>query len=167
MSIHIEKETGITFDFSFKTLINEVICCAIEEAGLPYEAEINVILTDNEAIREVNKEYRGIDAPTDVLSFPMLDYITPGDFSVIDEADPGLFNPDTGELLLGDMMISLDKVLEQADAYGHSVKRELAFLVVHSMLHLFGYDHMTEEERKIMEDRQRTILEQLKITRDS
>lgn len=97
--------------------------------GCPYEAEVNVVLTDNEEIHQVNKEYRNVDAPTDVLSFPMLEYDTPSDFEHVEEDFADCFNPETGELMLGDIMISVDKVEEQAEKYGHSMTRELAFLV--------------------------------------
>ena len=102
----------------------------------------------------MNLEQRGIDRPTDVLSFPMIEYDAPGDFSVIDEETGDAFTPETGELMLGDIVISKEKVLSQAEEYGHSPKREYAFLIAHSMLHLFGYDHMEEEERAEMEAHQ-------------
>ena len=126
---------------------------------------MNVILTDNEAIREINREHRGIDAPTDVLSFPMVDYERPSDFDHVENAAEDYFNPETGELMLGDIVISVDKVEEQAEKYGHSQTRELAFLVAHSMLHLCGYDHMEEEGRLLMEARQNEILERRGYTR--
>lgn len=88
----------------------------------------------------------------------MADYPVPGDFSDIEERDPDAFHPETGELMFGDIIISMDKVKEQAKAYGHSNTRELAFLVAHSMLHLMGYDHMVEEERIVMERKQEEIL---------
>ena len=100
-----------------------------------------------------------MDAPTDVLSFPMLEYDTPSDFEHVEEDFADCFNPETGELMLGDIMISVDKVEEQAEKYGHSTTRELAFLVAHSMLHLCGYDHMEDEERLVMEAKQNEILE--------
>ena len=110
-------------------------------------------------------QQRGIDRPTDVLSFPMIEYDAPGDFSVIDEETGDAFNPETGELMLGDIVISKEKVLSQAEEYGHSPKREYAFLIAHSMLHLFGYDHMEEEERAEMEAHQRAIMEKVGIPR--
>ena len=113
----------------------------------------------------MNRNFRGIDRPTDVLSFPLLNYDTPSDFSVAEEEEADSFDPESGELMLGDIVLSGDKILEQAEAYGHSVKREFAFLVAHSMLHLCGYDHMTEEEAKEMERRQEEILQSLSITR--
>jgi probable rRNA maturation factor len=95
----------------------------------------------------------------------MLEYVTPGDFAFLEEENSDDFNPDTGEALLGDIIISVDKVLEQAESFGHSVEREYAFLITHSMLHLFGFDHMQEEEAKVMEEKQKEILLQLNILR--
>lgn len=165
MTINIENEIENGLDFDYEELINKVINQAIDYTEFPFEAEINVVLTDNDAIWEINKEYRNIDRPTDVLSFPMLEYEMAGDFSGIDIEDETLFDPENGEIVLGDIMISIDKIKSQAEEYGHSQKRELAFLVAHSMLHLFGYDHMTDEERVVMEDKQRQILDNLGITR--
>ena len=95
----------------------------------------------------------------------MVDYETPSDFDHVEEAVEDYFNPETGELMLGDIVISVEKVEEQAEKYGHSQTRELAFLVAHSMLHLCGYDHMEEEERLEMEERQRAILDTRGYTR--
>ena len=138
---------------------------ALDYENCPYEAEVNVVLTDNQCVREINREYRGIDSPTDVLSFPMVEYETPSDFRHVEEMFADCFNPETGELMLGDIMISVDKAEEQADLYGHSLERELAFLTAHSMLHLFGYDHMDEAERAVMERKQEEILENRGYTR--
>lgn len=164
MSLAIEKEAEVTFDFDYETLAKDVISFTMEHEHFPFEAEISLTLTDNEGIWKVNKEFREIDRPTDVLSFPMLEYDVPGDFSQI-ENQTECFNPDTGEILLGDIIISVDKVREQAEEYGHSMQREFAFLIVHSMLHLFGYDHMEEQEAAVMEGKQREILECLNILR--
>lgn len=96
----------------------------------------------------------------------MLSYEQAGDFSALEEDYEDNFNPDTGEIMLGDIVISVDRVREQAAAYGHSERREFAFLIVHSMLHLFGYDHMTPEDAAVMEPKQRQILEEMNISRD-
>ena len=112
----------------------------------------------------MNTEFREIAAPTDVLSFPMIPFETPADYAIVEE-DESYFDLDTDELLLGDIMISVDKVFAQAEEYGHSVTREFCFLVAHSMLHLLGYDHMTPEEAVVMENKQRTALDELGITR--
>ena len=124
---------------------------------------------DNAAIKAINKEQRDIDNPTDVLSFPMVNYDEPGQFEFLEDDDnPAIyeyFEPDTGELMLGDIVISSEKVYSQAEEYGHSVKRELGFLVAHSMLHLFGYDHMEPDEAAAMEEKQRILMEGLQILR--
>lgn len=137
----------------------------MEAEGFPYEAEVNLTLVDDAAIQEINASYRQIDRATDVLSFPLLDYDAPGDFSKVEDLMGDNINPDTGEVMLGDIVISVDHVREQAKEYGHSEKREYAFLIVHSMLHLFGYDHMEPEEAQEMQEHQRKILDYLKITR--
>jgi probable rRNA maturation factor len=131
----------------------------------PYEAQVSVLVTDNEEIHKMNLEHRQIDRPTDVLSFPMVTYETPGDFSILEEDEQDCFEPDSGELMLGDIVISADKVEEQAQEYGHSIRREYAFLITHSMLHLMGYDHMTPEEAAQMEELQEEILKQINILR--
>ena len=164
MTITIEYEAEKKLTFDYEDYINKVIEKAMDYEECPYEAEINILLTDNEQIHKINQENRGIDAPTDVLSFPMVDYEVPADFDALEERWD-VFHPETGELLLGDIVISVDKVQSQAEEYGHSMERELSFLVAHSMLHLFGYDHEETEEREIMEAKQREILQQLAITR--
>lgn len=165
MTIKLEYEAEEVFSFDYKALLERVIECVSNHMGCPYEAEVNIVITDNQGIREINKEFRGIDAITDVLSFPMLEYDMPGNFEFLEEEPVEDFNPDTGELLLGDIMLNYDRVISQAECYGHSVERELAFLTVHSMLHLFGYDHMEEKERLIMEEKQRDFMGILGITR--
>ena len=166
MSFYLEEECKVPFDFAYASLAEEVVNFCIAHENFPYEAEVNLTLTDNKGIHVINKEYRQIDRPTDVLSFPMLSYKKAGDFAFLDEESDDDFNPDTGEAMLGDIIISVEKVQEQAKAYGHSEKREFAFLIVHSMLHLFGYDHIDEEERKQMEDLQEQILNEKGYTRD-
>lgn len=166
MSLNIEKEIEVSFDFDCEALAKEVVSFTIEHENFPYEAEVNLTLTDNAGIHEINKMYRDIDAPTDVLSFPMLSYTHAGDFLELENDYEDNFNPDTGEILLGDIIISIDRVRAQAREYGHSERREYAFLIVHSMLHLFGYDHMTEEEASQMEAKQHQILDAMHISRD-
>ena len=146
--------------------MEQVAVAVLDAEECPYESQVNVLLTDNEGIHEFNREHRGIDRETDVLSFPNVDFETEGDFDIDEEREADYFDPDTGELILGDIIISVDKVMEQAESYGHSTKREFAFLVAHSMLHLCGYDHMEEEEAKVMEAKQEEILTSLGITRD-
>lgn len=159
MTIDIEYEAEERLDLPYEEIIENVVEESLDFVECPYDIELNVLLTDNEGIRQINLDMRGIDNPTDVLSFPMCDFTEPGNFSGLEETPEDYFNPDTGELMLGDIVISVEKVREQAEKYGHSETRELAFLVAHSMLHLSGYDHMEEEERLQMEDMQREILE--------
>ena len=165
MSLYLEEEGEITLPFETKEVADLVVEDALEYEGCPYEAEINLLLTTNDEIREMNRMFRQIDKPTDVLSFPMLEYETPGEFSGFEEQGEEAFNPESGELMLGDIVISKEKVLEQAEAYGHTPLREFAFLIAHSMLHLFGYDHMEEDERQVMEAKQREIMEKVQISR--
>lgn len=164
MTINIEYETEIPLDLPCEKIINEIVLAAMDYEKCPYEAEVSVVLTDNEGIHTLNKQFRNIDRPTDVLSFPMCEYDKPADFDYL-ENEEDCFNPETGELLLGDIVISVEKVKEQAAAYGHSEARELAFLTAHSMLHLFGYDHMEDEERLVMEKKQEEILQTRGYTR--
>lgn len=167
MNIQIEKETELDLSLDYKKIIDEIVNEALDYINCPYEIELNVILSDNEGIQQVNLEQREIDAPTDVLSFPMLEYEKAGDFSFLErEEEIYNFNADTGELMLGDIMISLEKVREQAKEYNHSESRELAFLVAHSMLHLFGFDHMEEKERIEMERMQEEIPRNKNYRRD-
>lgn len=166
MSIHIEYETELSLGIASEDIITKVIDAALDMYDCPYEAEVNVILTDNSSIAAINEEYRNLARPTDVLSFPMLEYDMPGDFSMIDQLpEEECFDPDSGELLLGDIIISVEKVIEQAEAYGHSKERELGFLTAHSMLHLFGFDHIEDDERKDMEVRQEEVLERVGLRR--
>ena len=164
MSLFIAEEGDVTLPFDIKEVAERVTAAALECEKCPYEAEINLLLTTDEEIRKMNREYRQTDRATDVLSFPMLEYDAPADFSFLDEAEDA-FDPESGELVLGDIVISKEKVLAQAEEYGHSPLREYAFLIAHSMLHLFGYDHMEDDERELMEARQRVIMEAVNIPR--
>ena len=164
MTLYFEEEGEITLPVACEELAKEVIETALDYVGCPYEAEVNLLLTQNPQIHEMNLEFRGIDRATDVLSFPMIDYPEPGEFDFLEECED-CFDPESGELILGDIVISKDKVLEQAEEFGHSVRREYAFLIAHSVLHLTGYDYMEEEERLVMEQKQREIMERLDILR--
>jgi len=165
LTINLEYEASKQLDFDYKEIIEKVVAQCLDEEDFPYEAEISILLTDDKQIQELNKNFRGKDAPTDVLSFPALEYKKAGDFSFLDEAGDEYFNPDTGECILGDIVISVDRAISQAEEYGHSIVREIAFLTAHSMFHLMGYDHMTDDERLIMEDKQKKVLYDLKIYR--
>ena len=138
--------------------------CMEGEGLSPINAEISLSFVSQEEIQRLNKMYRNIDNYTDVLSFPMIEYETAGEFDFL-ENQPECFHPESGEALLGDIVISKEKVISQAEEYGHSPLREYAFLIAHSMLHLLGYDHMEEQERLVMEKKQNEILERLGISR--
>lgn len=165
MTLNIDKEYPGEIGFDYEKIAKEVVEAALDFEQCPYEAEVSLVLTTDEEIRKTNAQFREIDRVTDVLSFPMLDYEEPGDFSFLEE-DEDAFHPDTGELILGDIMIAVGRMREQAKAYGHSEVREYAFLIAHSMLHLMGYDHMEPEEAKIMEKKQEEILNGLGIVRE-
>lgn len=148
-------------------LAKKVIEHILQKEGCPFDCEVNLTMTDNDGIQAVNKEFRDMDKPTDVLSFPNCDFDTPGEFSQFRDEDVyfDCFNPENDFFVLGDIMISRDKMLAQAEEYGHGVTREYAFLIAHSVLHLIGYDHMEEEEAKHMEAKQNEYLNDLGITR--
>ena len=166
MTVRIEYEAEDKLEIPWEELIQKVVAEALDDEGCPYEAEVSVLLTEDEEIRQMNAQFRSLDKTTDVLSFPAVEFPAPGDFSCLEEPEAAFcFHPETGELMLGDIAISVSKVREQAAAYGHSLERELAFLVAHSMFHLMGYDHLEEEEREIMEQKQREVLDRLGITR--
>ena len=138
-----------------RTLVKR--CCSetLYEEGYTGDFEVSLTFTDNEGIREINRKYREIDRETDVLSFPMTD-----------EGEDFTVDPETGCFMLGDIVVSLEKALTQAEEYGHSFKREVAFLAVHSMLHLLGYDHeRSEEEEREMFGKQDIVLEAMGLTR--
>ena len=166
MNIYIEKETDTDFAFDENAVIKQVVERAFASEGAPVDAaSVNVLITDNEGIRELNRDYRNIDSPTDVLSFPNLDFETPADFNIPDDRKVDYTDPETGELILGDIILNVDRIFSQAEEFGHSIKRETAFLVAHSCLHLCGYDHMTPDEEKVMISKQEEILNSLGITR--
>lgn len=164
VSVQYECETDISLELDCEALAKKVAQSVLELENCPYDSQVNLVLTDNSGIHEVNRQFRGIDASTDVLSFPMIPFETPADYQILDQ-DESFFDLDTEELLLGDIMISAERVISQAEDYGHSIKREFCFLVAHSMLHLLGYDHMVPEEAAIMEQKQEAALEKLGITR--
>lgn len=167
MTSYVENEAGADFGFDIQLTAEAVMEETLTEENCPYEAQVNLLITDNEGIREFNRQHRGVDAPTDVLSFPMICFEKEADFTVAETDTADYFEPESGELILGDIIISADKVREQARKYGHSLKREFAFLVAHSMLHLCGYDHMEDDKAKEMEQKQEKVLTALGITRDN
>lgn len=166
MTVYFEDESGKQFDFPLEETAEKVIEAVLEQEGCPYETVTNVLLTDGETVREMNRMHRGIDSTTDVLSFPNIDFMYPGDFTCLEEDTAGCFDPDSGEAVLGDIVLSAERIREQAEAYGHSEEREFAFLIAHSVLHLCGFDHMEQEEAAVMEAKQEAALQKLGITRD-
>ena len=126
MTSYVSIETEGNLGFDLEEVTNQVLQAVMEEEACPYDVTVNLTLTDNDEIQAVNASFRQIDRATDVLSFPNLHFETPGDFSEAEDHEADCFDPDTGELMLGDIMISEDKVREQAEAYGHSLKREFA-----------------------------------------
>lgn len=167
MIFYVENETEYEFPFDTEELVAEVADKALLMEGCTIEVEVNVLITDDEGIREYNRQFRGIDKATDVLSFPNLDFEKKACFSIPEKKLADYRNPESGNIVLGDIILSKDRILSQAQEYGHSIKREFAFLVAHSILHLCGYDHMTEEEAAEMEEKQEAVLGSLGITRES
>ena len=164
MRIYFEEEGDYTLPLNYEEIANKVAEAVLDMEECPYEAQVELLLTMNEEIHAINQEFRGIDRPTDVLSFPMIDFEEPATYDFLEE-DDSYFDLDTGELMLGNIVISKEKISAQAEEFGHSIMREYAFLIAHSMLHLLGYDHMEEEERMVMEEKQRNVLEFLGISR--
>ena len=159
-----QEKIEVTDEFIGK--LSEVIDFALKEEEVNIKCEISLLFVDNEEIKEINNETRGIDRETDVLSFPMFEY---EDKKVFKEIYKNYkFSPadfDGEELVLGDIVLSLEKALEQSQEFNHSYEREASYLVVHSVLHLLGYDHMEEEEKSVMRGREEEILNKLNITR--
>ena len=147
-------------DEGLRSFLKKVIRAALDAEGVDVPCEVNVLVTNDAGIHRVNADMRDVDAPTDVLSFPMFD-LKPGDKPSQEDADPA-----TGLVPLGDMCISFERAEAQAKEYGHSNRRELAYLAVHSVLHLLGYDHMDDGPMKAqMREREEAILESLGLER--
>jgi len=159
--ISISSEKAVLGGRVFHPLVKQCVNAALGAQGVGVPCEVNILFTDDAGIRRINLDQRGIDAPTDVLSFPMFSF-TPGAFSA--ETIP--VDPDTNLLPLGDIAISLERARAQAEEYGHSAEREVAYLTVHSVLHLLGYDHGSEEDRARMREREEDILLSLGQTRE-
>ena len=160
MNYLIDCSAELSWDFDYMTLYERAADAVLTAENCPYEVTVSLLITDDEEIRKINATSRNIDSATDVLSFPMLEFSSPSDFSGAED-DPSDFDPETGELVLGDIVISAERTEKQASRYGHSLQREFAFLIVHSMLHLCGYDHIEDEDRVIMEERQKIIMQSL------
>ena len=148
MTVFITNEQAkIEIPAEWEEKINQVAAICLREEQLPEDIDVDLFFVDNEAIREMNLEYRDKDSATDVLSFPM--------YEPDEEID------DEEEVLLGDIVISLERAQEQCEEYGHSLEREVMYLLVHGLLHLAGYDHMEEEDKKVMRAQEEKLLAQI------
>ena len=166
MTIYLEDETQFFDKYpEIYKKVEAVIARCLDEEKVPYETEVSLTMVDLETIHEINKTHREVDRPTDVLSFPQIDPQSIGviDWDNIDFA--GCTNYDTEEIMLGDIILCDVRAKEQAESYGHSLEREICFLVAHSMFHLLGYDHMTPEDEKVMVSKQESVLQYLSILR--
>ena len=166
MTSYVENETEVELPFDIREILEKIMSTVMEMEDCPYETTVNLLITDNAGIRSYNKNYRGIDRETDVLSFPNIPFTHESDFSSVELSEADYFDPDTGELILGDIILSVERIMDQAQEYGHSILREFAFLTAHSMFHLCGYDHMEDEAEVVMEEKQEAVLTQLGITRN-
>lgn len=150
MEIYIDnRQEKIEIENEISDIIEKVIKEVLTYEDKSLDCEVSVSFVDNEEIKELNKEYRGVDKETDVLSFPMEDEFFVG-----------------GPILLGDIIISVEKAYEQAEDFGHSLFREIAYLTAHSMFHLLGYDHMEEKEKTIMREKEKEIMKRLGIFKE-
>lgn len=154
LELDINDETG-TVNSETEKLVNDLLVHALKEEGLTGETEVSVTFMTDEDIQEVNKMYRNIDAPTDVISFALEEAVE-GEVEIIAEGIP---------TILGDIIISVPTAVRQAQDYGHSIQREIGFLALHGLLHLLGYDHMTEEDERKMFGRQKEILDTFGLER--
>lgn len=153
----------IEVDKKLEELIYNAIIETLDFEGFNRDVEISITIVDNEQIKGINHEYRGKDIETDVLSFPMLEFDE--NHTIIPVYQEGDYNYDEDLLVLGDIVLSLEKAKEQAQEYGHSFEREVGFLIVHSVLHLLGYDHEEEIKAKEMREKEEQVLEKLNLTR--
>lgn len=146
----LNEQSKITIDPALETVISDLVALSLKEEGLDFEGEVSVMFCDDAYIHELNKTHRGKDQPTDVLSFPQYD-----DVHAIEEP----------YAVLGDIVISTDTAIRQSEEYNHPINRELGFLLVHSMFHLMGYDHDTEENTRIMRKKEEAVLTAYQLTR--
>ncbi|SHI88507.1 rRNA maturation RNase YbeY [Lutispora thermophila] len=162
MAVLIDNRQDImVISHDVKAFVEKIVKAVLDYEKWDEDFEVSISFVDNKEIQTLNKEYRNIDAPTDVLSFPMLEY----DEEVSDDEILSDEEYIDAEMPLGDIVISTEKAIEQAKEYGHSQEREIAFLLVHGMLHLLGYDHLNAEDEKIMFQKQDEILNVLNIKR--
>ena len=156
LKIYFENEQEkLPLTYKLKMLVREAVEATLDLENYQNTAEVSITFTDNEGIHELNKKYREVDRPTDVLSFPLFDFDGTSEEPPVDE----MMN------MLGDIVISLERAAEQAEEFGHSFEREVAFLTAHSMLHLLGYDHeLGEEEDREMREKQNIVMDMLGLS---
>jgi len=166
--INIENEQNLVeIDEKLIDAISDTIKYTLENQGVEYEGEVSVLLVDNETIKGINRDTRDMDKETDVLSFPMIEYEPGKTYKELYRGRKfGVEYFDGDALVFGDVVLSMEKAIEQAEEYGHSIKREVCYLVVHSVLHLLGYDHMDEYDKIKMRAEEEKILNALEITRE-
>lgn len=157
MEILINNEQDkVNIPENMTNILKDVVCECLTLENKDTNYEVSITFVDDDRIRELNRDYRNVDKPTDVLSFPMYDDISEEEmFDVCDEIN--------SELLLGDIVISLETALVQSEEFGHSLDREIAYLTAHSMFHLLGYDHMEETEKFKMREKEKEVMKRLKI----
>jgi len=165
MTVYIENELEFQFNFDYEQVAKKVVEAVLDTEKCPYEAEVNIDLSDDDYVREINKKFRNKDSSTDVLSFPLVEFTKPAEYDILKGDKVSYFDHDSGELMLGDIVISIPTAIKQAGEYRHDLKREYAFLITHSVLHLLGYDHLDEAQAKVMEIKQEAILSALQIER--
>jgi len=153
--IFIQHSENLVSESSYDDSIIRAVCTALQSEAVDKLCVVNVLITDDKGIREYNREYRDVDKTTDVLSFPMQTFLNSG-WDGLREPE---FDEDTGEIPLGDIVISLESVKKQAVEYGNSIEYETAYLIIHSALHLLGYDHDNEINEKAMHNKNKTIIE--------
>ena len=163
MKLWIDFAVDVWDRQAIEDLLTRVLETGLSMEGITEPVEISLTITDAEEVHQINREYRCIDRTTDVLSFPMIEYVPDEDIN--QQISKAEWNPDTKCVILGDIILNYDQALSQAEEYGHSPERELSFLNIHSLLHLLGYDHMEEEEEAVMRAHQNRVLEALNITR--
>lgn len=166
--VNIENNTKKELNFNIDTLTKKVIKSVLLIEKVDLDVSVNVTIDNSSKVRNINKKERGIDKTTDVLSFPNIEFKKPANFKPYinkNEIDVSIIDLTNKTIYLGDILINIDKVLSQSKMYGHSIKREYAFLLTHSMLHLLGYDHMNEKDEKKMFKKQDNILETININR--
>lgn len=166
MTVEMINETDTSFDFDMDEVSALVVKGVLEQEKFPEEAYVCITLVSEEEIQSINKEQRDIDSVTDVLSFPMIPWTSQANYEELSEFDD-IRDPESGEIVLGDVVLCVQRIIDQAKEYGHSNRREFAFLICHSMLHLLGYDHMEEDDRILMEERQKIIMNAIQISRES